>query len=555
MAPAGGGPARRRLAARPAQGAPAQREADAAFRRGRLPSLRREGVRDKKAKGELRSAESLNQHAASSAARVHEHLLPEPPGFLEPEPGGVERTSNAQQADILRSVDLRSSLKAFDLPLSSAGPYCTRYTHSGRHNLLAGERGHLLLSQWQKSHLVSEEFVHDTVRDATFLHNDNFFATAQSKCAYIYDKRGLEVHTLDSHTEPVLLDFLPHHFLLVSASKTGILRYQDTTDGTIVVQHRTKAGRPLALEQNPHNSVMCMGHHNGTVSMWTPNMGQPVVRMLTHKGPLRDVAFDQTGTYMVTAGADAQVRVWDIRKYSIMHSYFAAQPPTSIDVSQRGLIAVSWGSRVQIWKNALAIKANSPYMNHTVANGAGHVRNVRFCPYEDVLGVGHSQGMTSMLVPGAGEPNFDAYVANPFENKRQKQEQEVSKLLDKLPPSMIQLEPEAVGKVRKEPEEVQRQKRLEAQQAELSKKQSQLHKLERKNKKKGRAKPTKRAKKKRENIIEQGDIRKKEKQVRKSSEQVFAERKADEERAKQQATDGEALPPGLQRFAKHMRHR
>jgi U3 small nucleolar RNA-associated protein 7 len=298
-----------------------------------------------------------------------------------------------------------------------------------------------------------------------------------------------------------------------------------------------------------------MGHHNGTVSMWTPNMGQPVVRMLTHKGPLRDVAFDQTGTYMVTAGADAQVRVWDIRKYSIMHSYFAAQPPTSIDVSQRGLIAVSWGSRVQIWKNALAIKANSPYMNHTVANGAGHVRNVRFCPYEDVLGVGHSQGMTSMLVPGAGEPNFDAYVANPFENKRQKQEQEVSKLLDKLPPSMIQLEPEAVGKVRKEPEEVQRQKRLEAQQAELSKKQSQLHKLERKNKKKGRAKPTKRAKKKRENIIEQGDIRKKEKQVRKSSEQVFAERKADEERAKQQATDGEALPPGLQRFAKHMRHR
>ena len=38
--------------------------------------------------------------------------------------------------------------------------------------------------------------VRETVRDVTFLHNEQFFAAAQRKYVYIYDKRGLEVHCL-----------------------------------------------------------------------------------------------------------------------------------------------------------------------------------------------------------------------------------------------------------------------------------------------------------------------------------------------------------------------
>ena len=38
--------------------------------------------------------------------------------------------------------------------------------------------------------------VRETVRDVQFLHNEQFFAAAQKKYVYIYDKRGLEVHCL-----------------------------------------------------------------------------------------------------------------------------------------------------------------------------------------------------------------------------------------------------------------------------------------------------------------------------------------------------------------------
>lgn len=70
--------------------------------------------------------------------------------------------------------------------------------------------------------------VKETTRDVTFLHNEVFFAAAQKKYVYIYDKRGLEVHCLREHTEPAVLEFLPHHFLLASVGEQGELELGGT---------------------------------------------------------------------------------------------------------------------------------------------------------------------------------------------------------------------------------------------------------------------------------------------------------------------------------------
>jgi U3 small nucleolar RNA-associated protein 7 len=179
------------------------------------------------------------------------------------------------------------------------------------------------------------------------------------------------------------------------------------------------------------NGIMCVGHSSGEVTMWTPNMGsKPVVRMLTHpSAPVTSVSISRNGNYMATTGKDARLKVWDIRNtYKSLYDYFTPTPATSSSFSDTGLIAVGLGHEVHIWKNVFQEKQKAPYMKHRIPNRSA-VHTVKFLPYEDVLGISHDNGYSSIIVPGSGEANFDAFEANPFETKKQRQEAEVHNLL------------------------------------------------------------------------------------------------------------------------------
>ncbi|PNH04286.1 putative U3 small nucleolar RNA-associated protein 7 [Tetrabaena socialis] len=385
-------------------------------------------IKDKKLKGKLRRAEGVFSASQKKAVQITEWLLPATAGTLEAE--GVERTWNFKQVDIVGAVDVTAARKAFDLNLPDLGPYSLSFSRNGRFMLMGGRLGHLALMDWQRSHLVCEVQVRETVRDVTFLHNETFWAAAQRKYVYVYDKRGLEIHCLRDHTEVHALDFLPHHFMLVSVGEHGVLRYQDTSTGHIVAQHKTKLGPCATMRHNPHNAVVCLGHARGCVTMWTPNLTTPAVKMLCH-----------------------QVR-------------------------------------------------------------------------------------------SSGEPNFDSLVANPFQSVKQRQQGEVVALLDKLQPDTIVLDPDSVGRVRKEPADVVRQRRAEEQAANAESLASLRREAEGKIKMKGKNKPSRRHRKKQSNIIEDRKPSVKQKQ------QEEATRKKEAAQKKAEDAIPEDAPRAVRRFYK-----
>ena len=55
------------------------------------------------------------------------------------------------------------------------------------------------------------------------------------------------------------------------------------------------------------------------------------------------------------------VKVWDLRTYKLLHSYFTIHPPSAISVSARGILAAANGPHVVMWKDGLSVKQDSPY--------------------------------------------------------------------------------------------------------------------------------------------------------------------------------------------------
>eukprot|EP00128_Syssomonas_multiformis_P001722 Colp12_sorted_trinity150504_noHs@31768 len=399
-------------------------------------------IEDKKLRGNLKKTEKKFKDAATRAAQS-EILLTEEAGYLEAE--GMEKTFKFTQKQIAEHVDVSSSNKIFDLDLDKFGPYKVNYTRNGKYMLIGGRKGHIGAFDWKAGKLQCELHLKETVRDVQWLHNETMFAVAQRKYVYIYDSTGTELHCLRSHIEVNRLDFLPYHFLMVSVGNSGYLKYHDTSTGQLVAEHRTRLGRCDVMAQNPYNAVMQLGHHNGTVTMWTPNMSTAVVKMLCHKGPVQAIAVDPAGNHMVTAGLDGQVKVWDVRTYKQLHAYYTATPASTLTISQRGLLAVGFGPNLQVWKDAFASKQQSPYMSQVLAGK--RIESLEFCPFEDVLGIAHSHGLASFLVPGSGEPNYDTLEVNPLQTKKQRQEAEVKMLLEKIKPEMITLNPDVIGTV------------------------------------------------------------------------------------------------------------
>ncbi|KAI0513172.1 WD40-repeat-containing domain protein [Xylaria bambusicola] len=515
-----------------------EKEAQRDYGRGRRVNTR--NIKDKKLRRNLQALESKYKEATLKAKDA-EILLEGTSGYLEPETE-LERTYKVTQEEIQESVSIATAQKRFDLTLNELGPYVFDYSRNGRDLLLGGRKGHIASMDWRQGKLNCEFQVNEVVRDVRWLHTNQYMAVAQKKNVYIYDGQGVELHCLNQHREVSHLEFLPYHFLLATLGISGHLKYQDVSTGQLVSEIATKLGPPASLAQNPYNAVCFTGHNNGQIQLWSPSCSSsngPLVKLLAHKGPARAMSIDREGRYMVSTGQDSKMAVWDIRQFRVVNEYFTRQPASSVAISDRNVVAVGHGTHTTLWNGlftkhaAEQTKVQSPYL--TWGGEGRRVERVRWCPLEDVLGIGHDEGFSSIIVPGAGEPNMDVMEVNPFETVKDRQNTEVRSLLNKLSPEMIALDPTFIGNLDLRSEEQRQAERdLDAKpvdiETEIRKKARGKNSTLRRYLRKQRAK----------NVIDEKRLK---------VDEIWKEQRL-QEREKQQKEREADLGPALSRFAK-----
>lgn len=131
----------------------------------------------------------------------------------------------------------------------------------------------------------------------------------------------------------------------------GYLSWLDISIGELVTQYNTKLGRLTMLTQNPYNAVLCLGHAKGVVSMWSPNVRDPLAKILCHKSTMTALHVDPKGVYMATTATDRSLKIWDIRKLEgPLQTYNLRSAPNNIAFSQKTMLALGMGNVVEIYK-------------------------------------------------------------------------------------------------------------------------------------------------------------------------------------------------------------
>jgi len=357
------------------------------------------------------------------------------------------------QKYIQNNVNLYTKEKAFSISMDK-GPYRCEYTGNGSHLLVTSATGYASAFNTQSLQLCFESELNDKIYDAKWLHNELYFATAQEDCVFVYDRNGIELHAVRDMRNTRMLEFLPYHFLLAGASTNGFLNYLDTSIGEIAGSIFIGDKSPACIRASPTNGVVHLGSARGVVSLWSPSQKSYLMKVKCHKSAVNSIEIDRSGNYMITAGNDNKISVFDIRStYKPVKTIGTKTSVHFTALSERNLLAIAYSNRIAVLKDVHV--DGTCVMKYTAP---GIVRSVGFCKHEDILGIGHQNGLTTIVVPGSGDPVYDTSETSPFMGVKERQRLEVKRLLEKIPADMIGMKSvlEQREKVMKKPVESKR---------------------------------------------------------------------------------------------------
>ncbi|KAH3745246.1 U3 small nucleolar RNA-associated protein 21 [Pelomyxa schiedti] len=184
--------------------------------------------------------------------------------------------------------------------------------------------------------------------------NFAFVGTAAGWVGKFNIQSGLLRQTFEYHTRGItgiVCDNLSKHVITTSLDRT--LRVWDFASGDIESELEFRSA-PSQIVLNRDNNLLAISLDDGSVKVFDIDT-QNVVRHFTgHSSQINDMAFLPSGHWLLTAGMDRTVRVWDIPSGKLLDWMRLKRPVTSLVFNNIGnfLCTTCTGQRsIQIWVN------------------------------------------------------------------------------------------------------------------------------------------------------------------------------------------------------------
>ncbi|KJH52014.1 WD domain, G-beta repeat protein [Dictyocaulus viviparus] len=228
--------------------------------------------------------------------------------------------------------------------------YSLCWTPEGKRLITGASTGEFTL--WNGTAFNFETILqaHDSaIRAMTWSHNEQWLVSADHEGFIKYWQPNMNnVHMYQAHKdEPVRgLSFAPTDVKLASASDDGTVRIWDFARCVEERAMRGHGSEVRCVAWHPSKGMLATGSRDSQqpVKLWDPRTGDCLTTLQDHKSSVMAVDWNKNGNWLLTAGRDHLVKLYDLRCMKEMYSYkgHKKEVTCTIITSHIAVSAIAW---------------------------------------------------------------------------------------------------------------------------------------------------------------------------------------------------------------------
>jgi len=163
------------------------------------------------------------------------------------------------------------------------------------------------------------------------------------------------------------LDIHPLGDYFVSGQDDQTWAFSSLTQGRVIQSVIVdKCNRVNACKLHPDGRLLCTGDDAHNVRIWEVHNQKTLINLERAQAEITSLSFSENGYHLAASSKDGVVRIYDLRKVSILHSWKAKDSTIScVKYDQSGHYLVMAGNDIRIYQSKLWKKPLLTLTNHS----------------------------------------------------------------------------------------------------------------------------------------------------------------------------------------------